>query len=453
MTFFALILILIHYGLKFSKGVSKVVIILITIVFSPLYVPFVLFGHYFGGFNSYFIIKFLSTRGLIFVKLFQILSTRKDLFNEKEINLLRSFQSSTKPMNDESLDKILKRNVKIFNSLVDFNKNPIHSASIAQLHIAYLNGEKVAVKIKKINTERDAKRSLLFLQRIKKILNLLCFYKINSVIDEVAELINQEVDFFSEVRNIKDFKFSENYNIVKVNIFDDLCNHEIITMKYLEGFTLKEIILNHNDFLSVEERVVLLKKLCHSFLSQVYESGIFHADLHHSNIIVSRNKYNKILIAFVDFGCVGRLSDKDRVYLGEIFHYFTTRNYRKVAISHIEAGYVPSDVDVDSFSKQCELIGERYINNTKKANISELLMDVIIMAKKFRMSPQPQLITLQKTMVMFEGIVNDVSGSGFNIYDYARKWLIYWYIRNKFYDSKILKLLNTVKENFFNRRF
>src|SRR5258707_10523270 len=182
----------------------------------------------------------------------------------------------------------------------------------------------------------------------------------------------------------------------------DRTTHNVLTMEWIDGIAL-------SDHARLEESQVDLpelgRKVIQSFLRHALRDGFFHADMHPGNLFLDDTGR---LVA-VDFGIMGRLSLKERRFLAEILLGFITRNYRRVAEVHFEAGYVPGHHWVESFAQAIRAIGEPIHNRTAEeismAKLFALLFEVTGM---FDMRPRPELLLLQKTMVVVEGVARSL---------------------------------------------
>ena len=145
----------------------------------------------------------------------------------------------------------------------------------------------------------------------------------------------------------------------------------------------------------------LLRKAAAAFFNQVFRDGFFHADLHPGNMFVDADG----AIAVVDFGIMGRLDRDTRFYLADMLLGFLAGDYRRVAEVHFAAGYVPSQRSIDAFTQACRSIGEPILGRPlQEISVARLLAQLFEITEQFEMETQPQLLLLQKTMVVIEGV-------------------------------------------------
>ena len=146
---------------------------------------------------------------------------------------------------------------------------------------------------------------------------------------------------------------------------------------------------------------MILAKAARSLFSQVFKDGFFHADLHPGNLFVDKNGD----IVAVDFGIMGRLDWNSRMYIAEILRGFLNEDYRHVAQVHFDAGYVPADKSVEAFTQACMAVARPIIGKPlNEISVAKLLGQMFKIAGEFEMETQPQLLLLQKTMMVTEGV-------------------------------------------------
>src|ERR1700761_6344334 len=167
---------------------------------------------------------------------------------------------------------------------------------------------------------------------------------------------------------------------------------------------------------------MLVGRAAAAFFAMVFRDGFFHADLHPGNLFVNEEG---ILIA-VDFGIMGRLDRKHRYYLADMLLGFLTGNYRQVAQVHFDAGFVPASESVDAFTQACRSIGEPLLERPlEQISVARLLSQLFQITRQFRMETQPQLLMLQKTMVLAEGLGRQLDPT-VNMWALARPMIEDW---------------------------
>jgi ubiquinone biosynthesis protein len=193
--------------------------------------------------------------------------------------------------------------------------------------------------------------------------------------------------------NVRD---DQEFRVPQVNW--DLTAREVLTLEWIDG-----IKLNNREALAAagHDLPALGRKVIQSFLRHALRDGFFHADMHPGNLFVDADGR---LVA-VDFGIMGRLSPKERLFLAEILYGFITRDYLRTAQVHFDAGYVPRHHSVEAFAQAIRAIGEPIHNRTAEdISMAKLLMLLFEVTGLFDMRTRPELLLLQKTMVVVEGV-------------------------------------------------
>jgi ubiquinone biosynthesis protein len=220
------------------------------------------------------------------------------------------------------------------------------------------------------------------------------------VVAEFEKIIGDELDLVREAANASQLRrnFADGRLLIVPEVYWEWCNREVMVMERIDG-----IPVNATERLRAAN--IDIPKLARDgveiFFTQVFRDGFFHADMHPGNIFVARDgRY-----CGVDFGIMGTLSDDDKNYLATIFRAFFHRDYHKVAVAHVDAGWVPRDTRVDEFEgairSVCEPIFDRPL---KEIYFGKLLMRLFEVSRRFRMEVQPQLVLLQKTLLQVEGL-------------------------------------------------
>jgi ubiquinone biosynthesis protein len=214
----------------------------------------------------------------------------------------------------------------------------------------------------------------------------------------------------------------------------------VLTIQRIAGIAIdrrEEIIAaGHNIDL-------ILTRAAESFFQQVFRDGFFHADLHPGNLFVAQDG----AIVVIDFGIMGRLDRKTRDYLAEMLIGFLTRDYRRVAEVHFQAGYVPDTKSVDAFTQACRSIGEPILEKPlNQISIARLLGQLFKITEQFDMEVQPQLLLLQKTMLVAEGVGRKLNPD-VNLWEMARPLIEDWMVRKNAPDQRIRDFMTDAKEN------
>jgi ubiquinone biosynthesis protein len=349
----------------------------------------------------------LQELGPIFVKFGQLLSIRPDLIPEDIAQELSQLQDRVPPFDPAQVERALleafgRPHAEVFGS---FTLTPVASASVAQVHFATLpDGREVAVKVLRPGIEKTIRKdvSLLYLAAgfIERFSADGRRLRPREVVHEFEKTIHDELDLVREAASASQLRrnFADGRILVVPEVYWDWCNRSVMTMQRIDGIPV-------NDIESLKKHGIDIQRLARDgveiFFTQVFRDGFFHADMHPGNIFVLKDgRY-----CGVDFGIMGTLSDDDKNYLATNFRAFFNRDYHKVAVAHIDAGWVPGDTRVDEFEgairSVCEPIFDRPL---KEIYFGKLLMRLFEVSRRFRMEVQPQLVLLQKTLLQVEGL-------------------------------------------------
>ena len=363
----------------------------------------------------------LEGMGTTFIKLGQFLSTRPDIIGENVSKELEKLQDKLPAFDISKAKNILKDEIgkDYFSKITNFSE-PIAAASIAQVHFAnikYENEDKeVAIKIlrpnidKIFNEELDALMLLAYIIQtlIKKTKRL----KLVEVVQLLREITNIEMDLRFEAAAANEFyENTLNDNGFKVP--------KILCLERVNGFSIRETEKLKSLNIDIKK---LAKNLIQHFLRHAIRDGFFHADMHQGNIFVNNNSD----IVPVDFGIMGRLDKNTKKYLAEILYGFIKRDYKKVAEIHFLAGLVPKNVSKDEFAQALRSIGEPIFGQSvKDISGGRLLNQLFEVTERFNMQTQIQLLLLQKTMVVVEGVSRKLYPET-NIWDISKPILEDW---------------------------
>ena len=368
--------------------------------------------------------------GTTFIKLGQFLSTRPDIIGEKLSSQLEKLQDKLPPFPNDTANNILKKNIgeKNFNSVINFGE-PIAAASIAQVHKAQINDKgtlkDVAIKIlrpdiKKIfNEEIDALMLLAYFIEsfVKKTKRL----KLVEVVFLLKEITNHEMDLRFEAAAANEF-YDNTINDVGFRvpkIYWNYTGEEVLTLDWIEGVSIREKEIIQSKKININ---AIASDIIQHFLRHAVRDGFFHADMHQGNLFVD----NSGLIVPIDFGIMGRIDKINRRYLAEILYGFIKRDYKKVAEVHLQAGLVPQNVQIEELAQALRSIGEPIFGQSvKDISGGKLLTQLFEITEKFNMQTQPQLLLLQKTMVVVEGVARKLNPET-NIWETSKPVLEKW---------------------------
>lgn len=364
----------------------------------------------------------LTVLGPAYIKFGQILSTRPDVVGEELAVQLRVLQDKLPPFSTELAKAEIRetRDMKVSEIFDDFS-DPVAAASIAQVHRATLKatGEDVAVKVLRPGIERAFQRDIDAFYFAADVIEFLSpasrRLKPRDVIAHFEGVVKGELDLRLEASSASEFAANtandEGFTLPQVKWA--YSNRRVMTMTWAQG-----IPMGDNDALkaaghnleSLGERVLQL------FLSHALRDGFFHADMHQGNLKVAPNGD---IVAF-DFGIMGHIDEYTRRVYAEILFGFIQRDYKRVAEVHFEAGYVPADRDVDDFARALRAVGEPIFGmDASQLSMGRLLSYLFEVTERFGMETRTELILLQRTMVVVEGVARSLSPH-LNIWDVAK---------------------------------
>ncbi len=374
----------------------------------------------------------LESLGPIFVKFGQLLSTRRDLLPDDVVDELARLQDRVPPFPSQIARKIIERalGAKINILFSQFDDTPLASASIAQVHSAILHtGESVIVKILRPNIASIIKHDIALLYLVARLTEFLWTQgKRLRPVELVAEFeytLLDELDLQREAANASQLRrnFVDSTTMYVPKTYWNYVRTNVIVMERIHGTRI-------SDKLVLQQLNCDLKKLAENgvemFFIQVFRDNFFHADLHPGNLFVDTTLPQNPKFIVVDFGIMGSLSPSDQHYLAQNLLAFLDRNYRRVAILHVESGWIPANTRVDLFEAAirtvCEPIFERPLN---EISFGQLLLRLFTTAARFKMEIQPQLMLLQKTLLNIEGLGRQLYPQ-LNIWESAKPFMERW---------------------------
>jgi ubiquinone biosynthesis protein len=285
----------------------------------------------------------------------------------------------------------------------------VASASIAQVHFATLaDGQEVAVKVLRPGMLRAIEDDLALLRRVahwaERYSDDARRLKPREVVAEFDVYLHDELDLVREAANAAQLRRNmAGLALVEVPLMHwDLCTADVMVMQRMSGIPISRVD-------RLREAGIDLKKLSRDgvtiFFTQVFRDGFFHADMHPGNILVSADPATFGRYIALDFGIVGTLTDNDRDYLAQNFLAFFRRDYKRVAVLHIESGWVPPATRVDALESAIRTVCEPMFDRPlKDISLGVVLLRLFQTSRRFNVEIQPQLVLLQKTLLNIEGL-------------------------------------------------
>ncbi len=349
----------------------------------------------------------LEALGPIFVKFGQMLSTRPDLLPEDIAEELARLQDRVPPFPGEQAVAIVERALggRLEQFFAEFERTPVASASVAQVHLARLHdGTEVAVKVLRPGIEPVIERDIELLYMLARLavryVPAARRLRPVEVVDEFNKTIHDELDLRREAANASRLRANfEGSDLLYVpRVFWDLTRREVMVMERVHGIPISNVE-------ALKRAGVDMRRLAHNgveiFFTQAFRDGFFHADMHPGNIFVSPEGQYRA----VDFGIMGSLCERDKLYLAENFIAFFNRDYRAVSEAHLRAGWVPAGTRVEEFEAAIRTVCEPiFARPLKDISFGRFLLQLFQTARRFDMEIQPQLVLLQKTLFNIEGL-------------------------------------------------
>ncbi|MGB0493551.1 MAG: 2-polyprenylphenol 6-hydroxylase [Paracoccaceae bacterium] len=386
----------------------------------------------------------LTAMGPAYIKFGQILSTRPDVVGPELAEQLRVLQDRLPPFSTDVAKQSFKSEIGLDADDVfsDFSE-PVAAASIAQVHRGKLKdtGQSVAIKVLRPEIERAFQKDLdtfYFAARLVEFVSPKSRrLKPMDVIAHFDGVVRGELDLRLESASASEFlaniKEDKGFSVPSVNW--SLSSRRVMTLDWADGVPMGDVdalaAAGHN-LSELGDRVL------HMFLNHALRDGFFHADMHQGNLKVSSSGD---IVAF-DFGIMGHIDEYTRRVYAEILFGFIKRDYKRVAQVHFEAGYVPQDQDVDEFARALRAVGEPIFGmDASNISMGRLLSYLFEVTERFGMETRTELILLQRTMVVVEGVARSLNPQ-INIWEVARP-IVEGYIKSNLGPAAVLNDLTT----------
>ncbi len=399
----------------------------------------------------------LEALGPSFIKAGQALSTRSDLVGEEIASDLTSLQDRLPPFSGAearaAIEAELGRPVdEIFAS---FENSATAAASIAQVHFATVrapaavtaeeagSGEDdtagdiaVAVKILRPGVEKAFARDLELLRWLAALFEStqprLRRLKPVAAVETFAETVRLEMDLRMEAAAANELaeNFADDPEYVVPRIDWERTARRVMTSARIDGVRLHDVAALEAAGHDLED---LVRRAASVFFLQVFRDGFFHADMHPGNLFVGADG----TLLPIDFGIMGRIDRPTRNYLADMLLGFLTRDYDRVADVHFRAGYVPAHKSRDLFKQAARAIAEPILDRpTSEISIARLLAQLFQITEQFDMETQPQLLLLQKTMLLAEGVGRSLAPET-NMWTLAQPMIEEWMSENRGLEARL----------------
>ena len=349
----------------------------------------------------------LTALGPAYIKFGQILSTRPDIVGDDLALQLKYLQDKLPPFPTAIAKKMIEAELEqpVDNIFSEFSE-PVAAASIAQVHRAKLRetGVDVAVKVLRPGLEKAFRKDIDAFYFAARVVDLLApsarRLRPMEVIAHFEGVVLGELDFRLESSAAAEFAANTakdaGFQVPRPVWY--LSGRQVMTLDWAEGTNMAD---NAAIDAAGHDRQALAARVLQLFLSHALRDGYFHADMHQGNLKVAANGN---IIAY-DFGIMGRLDEYTRKVYAEILFGFIRKDYRRVAEVHFEAGYVPPDRDIDEFARALRAVGEPIFGmDASRISMARLLAYLFEVTERFGMETRTELILLQRTMVVVEGV-------------------------------------------------
>ncbi|MBM7073401.1 ubiquinone biosynthesis regulatory protein kinase UbiB [Shewanella sp. 202IG2-18] len=350
--------------------------------------------------------------GPVYIKLGQMLSTRRDLLSDEWAEELAVLQDRVPPFDSSLARQAIEKELgePIENLFDDFEAKPLASASIAQVHCATLksNGKSVVLKVLRPNVESQIKADLQLMEQVATTLEKLLKdnrrFRPAEVIADYKNTILGELNLKLEALNAIKLRnnFLNSDALYIPFVYEELCHKRLMVMERIDGIpvsNIKELSAQNTNFKLLAERGVEL------FFTQVFRDNFFHADMHPGNIFISKEHPENPFYIGLDCGIMGTLSEADKNYLAQNFLAFFNRDYERIAQLYIESGWVSKNTDLVAFEQAVKAMCEPMFNKPlDEISFGHVLLELFRTARQFELVVQPQLILLQKTLLYIEGL-------------------------------------------------
>jgi len=320
---------------------------------------------------------------------------------------------------------------------VSFDRTPIASASIAQVHFAVLrdrNGlqREVAVKVLRPDMLSAIDKDLSLMRWMARWLERLSAdgrrLKPREVVAEFDKYLHDELDLVREASSAAQLRRNmEGLNLVLIpEMLWDYCTTNVLVMERMHGVPISQVDRLRAAGVDISK---LARDGVTLFFTQVFRDGFFHADMHPGNIQVSLDPQTFGRYISLDFGIVGTLTSVDKEYLAQNFVAFFRRDYKRVAELHIESGWVPAATRVDELEAAVRAVCEPYFDRPlKEISLGLVLLRLFQTSRRFQVEIQPQLVLLQKTLLNVEGLGRQLDPE-LDLWATAKPFLEQWMLK------------------------
>ena len=352
----------------------------------------------------------LEQLGPTFIKIGQILSTRVDLISNEYCEELSKLRNNVTPITYKEIENILNNHYENINDIfLNIEKEPIGSASIAQVHKAILkeNNKNVVIKVKRPGIDQIMETDI---QLFKKAVNFLHLNKIvkvmdlNDILDQLYEVTKQELNFNIETSNLIEFK--SNYEkcnyISSPYVYSKYCSDDVIVMEYIGGIKINDVeTLNKKNY----NLVAIANLLSKNYVKQAIDDGFFHADPHPDNIVIKNSN-----IVYIDFGMMGRLSDKNKQLLKKCIKAIIIKDYKEVSRILINMSTKLDEVDIIRLENDVSSILEEFASiSLESISTTKFISDMFNMLRRNHLVLDKDVTMLIRGISIIEPVLKNLN--------------------------------------------
>ncbi len=355
-----------------------------------------------------------------FIKLGQLLSLRPDLIPKEYAKEFSKLQDHVPPFSYDEVVSTIESELKskLKDVFLKFEKIPIASASIGQVHKAWLkNGKKVAVKVMRPKVEETFEIDVKILYHIAELLEKhypeLREYELSRIVKEFERYTINELDYIKEAKNLEAFynNFKSDRHIIIPKVYHNFTTKRVLVMEFIDGYRIDKV-----ENSAAKRNAVRLAM--DSVLKQIFELRYFHADPHPGNIFIM----NGGKIAFLDLGIVGRISEEEMYHAENLFLSLSYGDRNLLADSLINLGFVDKNINKEQFKRDLsEHLREYYDIKLYQFRISEFLYDLLAITRKYKIKLIPDFVLLIKAAATLEGFVREMDPE----FNFVEEWKKY----------------------------
>ncbi len=363
------------------------------------------------GFTPEKLCAVLVDLGPTYIKIGQLMSLRPDFLPKEYCDELSNLRDSLNPIPFEEINSIITSELgKPLDELFsDIKKEPLGSASIAQVHSATLKtGERVVIKVQYRNILEKMQRDVKILKRAGKILQITAHIGRNvdfdSLVDELWNTILEELDFEKEADNLERFRKNQDSEpkVTSPRVFRDYSTKNVLTMEEISGTSFNELIKKKREDVDLRELSI---RLAENYCKQAIDDRFFHADPHPGNIILSGDQ-----IAWIDMGAMGEVSDVFSSALSEAILAIFEDDMYKMTDAILLCCEANENVDRTAMARQVSAMMRRYgIQNFEEMDTSKLFEDIIALLKKNDIKVPSELAVFARSVIIFEGTLSSLN--------------------------------------------